>query len=106
MVRGYSILSRKKEIVGLLTNERRINDLLQQKKGVIPYSLGREGSIEEAAHSLFSGLRYFENTKATIILAEAFSEQGLGIAYMNRLKKAAGNHFFKKQQENYDNMSK
>lgn len=96
----------KGETVGLLANEKRINYLLQQNKEIVPYSLGKEGSIEAAAHSLFSGLRYFEKTKATIILAEAFSEQGLGIAYMNRLKKAAGDHFFKEQQENYDNISK
>ncbi|SFH70453.1 translation factor SUA5 [Pisciglobus halotolerans] len=82
----------KGEKIGLLANEDRIARL--QSDDLIPFSLGKEGNIEMAAHRLFAGLRYFETTNATLILAEAFPEKGLGIAYMNRLKKAAGAHFF------------
>jgi len=44
----------------------------------------------EAARQLYAALRRFDELGATYILAEAFPEDGLGQAIMNRLRKAAG----------------
>ncbi|MDY0394243.1 L-threonylcarbamoyladenylate synthase [Virgibacillus halophilus] len=43
---------------------------------------------EVAAH-LYDGLRTFKTGSVDVIVAEAFSEEGIGQAIMNRLKKAA-----------------
>lgn len=58
------------------------------------YSFGAN-TVEQAAKYLFSGLRTLDETAAEVIFAPAFPETGLGEAYMNRLKKAANQKFFK-----------
>ncbi|TCZ69355.1 hypothetical protein E0485_23800 [Paenibacillus albiflavus] len=53
------------------------------------------GSLDEPqtiAQGLFAALRQFDQDGVTFILAESCSEQGIGAAIMNRLRKAAGNH--------------
>lgn len=45
---------------------------------------------EHAAQNLFSALRWTDEVGADLVLAEMFEEKGVGIALMNRLKKAAG----------------
>lgn len=52
--------------------------------------LGEENNLEEIASNLFEALRSFNDLDVDIILAEAFNEEGLGVAIMNRLSKAAG----------------
>ncbi|EOL43490.1 L-threonylcarbamoyladenylate synthase [Enterococcus caccae] len=52
------------------------------------FSFG-EDSVEQATKLLFAGLRSLDEKNIDIIFAQAFPETGLGIAYMNRLKKAA-----------------
>ncbi|MBT2732497.1 L-threonylcarbamoyladenylate synthase [Carnobacterium sp. ISL-102] len=83
---------RQGEKIGLLANQ----DILHQFQADVTavYSLGENKNINEASRLLYSGLRYFEATQATVILAQAYTQNGLGEAYMNRLQKAAGNHFF------------
>lgn len=80
------------EKVGLLAEQAIVDHF--QKNVSATYSLGEDKNVKDAARLLYSGLRYFEKTTATVILAQAYAENGLGEAYMNRLKKAAGNHFF------------
>lgn len=81
------------EKIGLMANEEIVAAFSNQSKEV--FSLGEKDNIQTASHRLFAGLRYFENTEATIILVESYPEVGLGIAYMNRLKKAAANQYYK-----------
>ncbi|WP_461865079.1 L-threonylcarbamoyladenylate synthase [Thermococcus sp.] len=50
--------------------------------------LGR--SEEEVARNLFKALRELDKENVDVILAEGIEERGLGLAVMNRLKKAAG----------------
>ncbi|WP_175059685.1 L-threonylcarbamoyladenylate synthase [Thermococcus sp. 2319x1] len=47
-------------------------------------------SEEEIARNLFKALRELDKSGVDIILAEGIEERGLGLAVMNRLKKAAG----------------
>jgi len=47
-------------------------------------------SEEEIARNLFKALRELDKSGVDIILAEGIEEKGLGLAVMNRLRKAAG----------------
>ena len=47
-------------------------------------------SLEELAANLFYLLRDFDRTMPDVILAEGVSENGIGLAVMNRMRKAAG----------------
>lgn len=60
------------------------------------FSLG--DSVVSASQHLYDGLRYFDMyPEVKTILVQGFPATGIGIAYMNRLEKAAGHHhFFKK----------
>ncbi|MGY3778535.1 L-threonylcarbamoyladenylate synthase [Isobaculum melis] len=84
----------KGEKIGLLANQSIVS--LYENQIVASYDLGQAGDIETAGRKLYGGLRYFSETPATLILAEAFSKKGFGEAVMNRLEKAAGFHYFKR----------
>jgi len=47
-------------------------------------------SIEEAARNVFRGLRELDRRGVDVIVVEGVEERGLGMAVMNRLRKAAG----------------
>ncbi len=51
--------------------------------------MGREGDEESAARTLFRYLREFDEENCDYVFAEAMPETGLGLAVMNRLRKAA-----------------
>jgi L-threonylcarbamoyladenylate synthase len=53
-------------------------------------ALGVEGDTSAAAHKLYAALRECDARGIARIYAEAAEASGLGIAYMNRLEKAAG----------------
>ncbi|WP_195573714.1 L-threonylcarbamoyladenylate synthase [Paenibacillus sp. 1001270B_150601_E10] len=52
--------------------------------------LGSLKHLEVGANRLYDALRHFDEAGVTYILAEACSYEGLGLALMNRLLKAAG----------------
>lgn len=52
--------------------------------------IGSKDCLTEVAKNLFEALRSFDDKEVDIILAEAYEEQGVGLAIMNRLKKSAG----------------
>ncbi|MDF2683584.1 MAG: threonylcarbamoyl-AMP synthase [Brevibacillus sp.] len=53
-------------------------------------SVGSRSDLGEVAHQLYAVLRDFDHHKAQFIVGETFSREGLGMAVMNRLEKAAG----------------
>ena len=55
--------------------------------GLRLYSLGND--LRDAAHRLFDLLRQADEAGCTRILAEALPEDGLGLALMNRMSRAA-----------------
>ncbi|MGL5616902.1 MAG: L-threonylcarbamoyladenylate synthase [Sarcina sp.] len=59
-------------------------------KDVEVISLGSRNDLNEIARGLFESLRAFDDKNVDIILSESFEESGIGIAIMNRLKKACG----------------
>lgn len=65
----------------------------KEKKIEAPFAsekiLSRKGDLKEAAANLFKYLHEFEKEKVEIILVEPLQESGLGLAIMDRLKRAA-----------------
>lgn len=59
-------------------------------EGVYKCSLGSSRSLREIAAGLYDHLRYFDPLPVDSILCPVVPEEGLGIAIMNRLLKAAG----------------
>ena len=76
--------------VGVLCDRAMRARLAQQKQqdGVLLSCWGE--SREALAADLFYLLRDFDRTKPDVILAQGVSEDGIGLAIMNRLRKAAG----------------
>ncbi|PIU40068.1 MAG: hypothetical protein COT00_03655, partial [Candidatus Omnitrophica bacterium CG07_land_8_20_14_0_80_50_8] len=80
--------------IGLLYFGRK--DLFKAEEGtplfesVEDLSPGRD--LREAAVNLFGTIRKLDKMNLDILVAEAVLEQGLGIAIMDRLRKAAAGH--------------
>lgn len=72
--------------VGIMATDETKN---QYNDGVI-ISLGSRNDLESIGKNLFQVLRAFDEINVDIIFSEAFNEEGIGVAIMNRLKKSAG----------------
>ena len=83
MIQNYIEQGKK---VGVLASKE--NSTLYKDSQVI--ILGSKNDLCTVAQNLFEALRSFDDKGVDVILSEAFEEKGLGIAVMNRLKKAAG----------------
>ena len=73
--------------VGVLTTEENASSYTEADVTVI---CGRRDDLSSVANALYDSLRSFDHEGAEIIYAECFPYDGLGIAIMNRLEKAAG----------------
>lgn len=74
--------ARKRKKVGIMTTDNSHS----YNANVVTY-VGC--SAEAVARNLFNALRDFDAAKVDVILAEGLEESGLGLAVMNRLRKAA-----------------
>ncbi|WP_031406642.1 L-threonylcarbamoyladenylate synthase [Geobacillus vulcani] len=72
--------------VGVLTTEENRNEYAADV--VLP--CGTRRALETVASRLYDTLRRFDETNVDLIYSEAFPEEGIGAAIMNRLRKAAG----------------
>ena len=72
--------------VGVMATDETRNEY---KEGLV-LSLGTRNDVSTIAKCLFSTVREFDDKQVVIIISEAFMEEGLGVAIMNRLKKACG----------------
>jgi len=72
--------------VGLLLSE----ELAAELNGDTVEILGSRYNVAELAANLYGALRRLDKSAADLIIAEGYDEAGLGLAVMNRLKKAAG----------------
>ena len=75
------------KIVGVIASNELISKLDADK--IIAVSYGSRGDLKTIAANLYESLRSFDNLPAQIILAEGVEDNGLGVAIMNRLRKAA-----------------
>ena len=80
-------LRAENKIVGIMASHELITKLDAEK--IIPVIYGRRGDLKNIATNLYESLRNFDNLPAQVILAEGVEDFGLGVAIMNRLRKAA-----------------
>ena len=80
--------------VGLLASQEIIATYGEQAGRVYPLSEGAD--VQAASQQLFAGLRELDQHQGEIdlIFAQTYPETGFGLAYMNRLKKAANQLYF------------
>jgi L-threonylcarbamoyladenylate synthase len=64
-------------------------------KAAVIKSLGSRSNLTSVAKNLFRLLREVDAENVDIIIAEGVSSDGLGLAVMNRLRKASGYHIIK-----------
>ena len=76
----------KGNYIAILTTNENLNKFNNGK--VI--SLGSENDLKEIAKNLFEALRKCDDLGVQYILCQGFEENGVGLAIMNRLNKAAG----------------
>ncbi|MEM2419385.1 MAG: L-threonylcarbamoyladenylate synthase [Candidatus Bathyarchaeia archaeon] len=77
---------RRKERVGVLATD----ETVASYKADVVKSLGSRGRLEDAARNLFRLLREFDAEGVDVIIAESVPLKGLGLAVMNRLRRASG----------------
>ncbi len=63
---------------------------IYESRGLLVIRLGRRSNPVEVARSLFAALRAVDESAADIAVAEGYEERGVGLAIMNRLRKASG----------------
>ena len=80
-------LRAENKIVGVMSSQELISKLDEEK--IIPVTYGRRSDLKSIAANLYESLRNFDDLPAQIILAEGVEDFGLGVAIMNRLRKAA-----------------
>ena len=76
--------------VGLIVTDETAAALAGEAEEDFVVRLGARRDVRAIAAHLYEALRAFDEKKVDFILGEALDENGLGLAIMNRLKKAAG----------------
>jgi L-threonylcarbamoyladenylate synthase len=69
-------------------------------KATVVKSLGSRFNLEIIAQNLFRLLREVDAEKVDVIIAEGIPSEGMGLAVMNRLRKASGYHITKAETIN------
>jgi len=95
------IVSKVKELVDFYKQQNKRVGVLSTDENFGYYradvvkSLGSRKNLKVIANNLFRLLREFDSEKVDVIIAEGLPLEGLGLAVMNRLRKAAGYKIFK-----------
>lgn len=79
--------------IGILATRENVDKYIGENLKVI--DMGSQSELIEIAHNLFASLREFDDSDVDLILSEGFEEEGMGLAIMNRLKKACSNYIIK-----------
>jgi len=77
--------------VGVLATDETSSNYL----AYVVKSLGSRFNVEAIAQNLFRLLREFDSENVDVIIAESVPAEGLGLAVMNRLRKASGYNIVK-----------
>ncbi len=70
-----------------------------ERMGIKSIIIGRESDLYTVARGLFSSLRKLDEIDADFGIAQPFSENGIGLAIMNRLRKASGHNIVNSPSE-------
>jgi L-threonylcarbamoyladenylate synthase len=80
------IMESDSRLIGVLCSD----ETQSEYEGAHVISIGSVHRLDQGASNLFAVLREFDTIGVDVIFAEAFAEDEMGLALMNRLKKAAG----------------
>jgi len=75
------------EKVLVLSTDETSSDYAREGYDVL--SWGTRGNLYTVARNLYSRLRQVDTMGATVVVSESFEDRGIGLAIMNRLRKAA-----------------
>ncbi len=95
------VVKRVKELAAVsMTDGRKVGILATDESisnydGDVLRSLGSRNNLAEVARNLFRLLREFDEEKVDVIIAEGVPPRGLGLAVMNRLRRAASFNILK-----------
>ncbi len=84
------------DFAAVIRQNQVLEDLRKSRNIQIDYeivSYSRKSGAEEAAYQLFDQFRLFDKKEMDLIICTAEPKKGEGIAYMNRLQKAASYHY-------------
>ena len=70
-----------------------------RKNAATVIQLGSRTSPDRIARHLFDGLIQLNSTNVDFAITEAFPERGIGLAIMNRLRKASSHRYFSTRKE-------
>jgi L-threonylcarbamoyladenylate synthase len=96
-----AMMSKVKELIGACwMQDKRVGVLATDEtawayEADVVKSLGSRRNVDAMAANLFRLLREFDNENVDVILAESVPTEGLGLAVMNRLRKASGYNIIK-----------
>jgi L-threonylcarbamoyladenylate synthase len=88
-------LTQQYKLKGLKVGVLATDETQKQYAADVAKSMGSRGNLESIAKNLFRQLREFNNEDVDVIFAESVPLEGLGLAVMNRLRKASGYHIVK-----------
>lgn len=89
---------RKKGLkVGVLTTAER----KEMYQADTLFTCGYRNDLASVNHHLYDVLRKFNHAHVDIIFSETFPKQGVGVALMNRLEKAAGKKYIREHEEEH-----
>ncbi|NLY21076.1 MAG: threonylcarbamoyl-AMP synthase [Tissierellia bacterium] len=91
-MKEYIAKNRTKKI-GVLSTTENVSEF--DRENVLVLDMGSRDNLNEVAHRLFGSLREFDRIGVDLILCEGFEENEMGLAVMNRLKKACSNKIIK-----------
>jgi L-threonylcarbamoyladenylate synthase len=100
-----AVVDRVKELVkSQMAKSRKIavlcsDETMNRYKAYVVRSLGSRSDLAKVARSLFRLLREVDSEGVDLIVAEGFPTSGLGLAIMNRLRKASGYNIVKAEQK-------
>lgn len=73
--------------------------LAMRRAGAVVLPLGKRSDYDRIAHNLFDRLIKLDSAKVDFAIVEQFSEKGIGLGIMNRLRKATNHKSFSNRKE-------
>jgi L-threonylcarbamoyladenylate synthase len=91
-----AVMGKMEQLIGLYSEEGKkvgvlgTDETVRRFRADVVRSMGSRSDLASVARSLFKLLREFDVEGVDVIIAEGVPTKGLGLAVMNRLRKAAG----------------
>jgi len=89
MLKQLLVFKKKKIKVGIICTSKNKKYFKSESSLFV---LGDRNNSKTISRNLFKALRFFDTHKVDLILCESFPKKGLGVAIMDRLERAAGEH--------------